>query len=360
MVDARLLKSISLGHCYLLSCLLLITLAVLIPVPAAAQGYLTASGSPTFVAPQPVEQGFTDSANGNLHLEFGFGSYPQRATEQFLPVKYVYDSNMVWNIGCSTSCSWAPSNYNSYGWRLSANTGTLTGTNCNPQCTEWIFTDSAGTARYFPVSVSTCPVPNAYASDSSGYMLNLCQTGVYAPDGSLVYSATYLQPASPGAEDSNGNYAPWGSGDTLGRALPTTTLNCNGNSAQTCYGVPNSQGGASTYTITTTAISVKTAFGQSGVTEFNGTMKVVQSIALPDGTSYTFKFDCDSTLSSACGSPHGQAAYYGLLTSMTLPTGGVVSFGWMSFSDSYSNKTRWLSSRQGSGGAWSYSPDRKS
>jgi RHS repeat-associated protein len=328
---------------------------------ARAQSYLSASGSPTFVAPEPIEQGFTDDANGNLHLEFGFGSYPQRATSQLLPVKYVYDSNMVWNIGCNTSCTWAPSNYNSYGWRLSANTGTLTGTNCSTQCTEWIFTDSAGTSRYFEVSTGTCPIPNSYASDSSGYMLNLCQTGVYAPDGSLVYSATYEQPASPGAEDTNGNYAPWGTGDTLGRPLPTTTLNCNGNSNETCYTVPNSQygnaqGGTSTYTVTIATINVKTAFGQSGVSEFSGTMNVVQSIALPDGTSYTFKFDCDSTLNSACGSPHGQTAYYGLLTSMTLPTGGVVSYGWTTFSDSYSNKSRWLSSRQTAGGTWSYSP----
>jgi RHS repeat-associated protein len=331
-------------------------LVLFAPVAARAQSYLAASGTPTFVAPEPVEQGFTDNANGNLHLEFGFGSYPQRATSQLLPVKYVYDSNMVWNIGCNTSCNWAPSNYNSYGWRLSTNTGTLSGTNCGTQCTEWIFTDSAGTSRYFPVSTGTCPVPNSYASDSSGYMLNLCQTGIYAPDGSLVYSATYEQTASPGAEDSNGNYAPWGTGDTLGRTLPTSTFNCNGNTTQTCYGVPNSQGGISTYTITIATINVRTAFGQSGVSEFSGTMNVVQSIALPDGTSYSFKFDCDSSTNVACGSPSGQSAYYGLLTSMTFPTGGVVSYGWTTFSDSYSNKTRWLNSRQSAGGLWSYSP----
>jgi RHS repeat-associated protein len=171
-----------------------------------------------------------------------------------------------------------------------------------------------------------------------------------------VYSGQWLQPASPGAEDSNGNYAPWGAGDTLGRSLPTSVFNCNGNSNQTCYAVPNSQGGTSTYTVTTATINVNTAFGQSGVTEFSGTMGVVSSIALPDGTSYTFKFDCDSTLNSACGSPHGQTAYYGLLTSMTLPTGGVVSYGYTNFSDSYSNKVRWLNSRQTVGGTWSYSP----
>ena len=164
---------------------------------ARAQSYLTAGGTPTFVAPDAVEQGFTDNANGNLHLEFVFGSYPQRASGQPLRVRYVYDSSMIWNFGCNLSgCSWSPSSYNSYGWRLATNGGNLSANNCNPSCSEYIFTDVVGTTRSFPVATTSCPVPNSYASDSSGYMLNACQTGIYAPDGSLVYSATYEQPAS--------------------------------------------------------------------------------------------------------------------------------------------------------------------
>jgi len=334
---------------------------------AQAQSYISASGTPTFVAPEPVEQGFTDDANGNLHLEFAFGSYPQRANNQPLAVRYVYDSNMIWNIGCGQAgCSWAPSNVNGYGWRLATNTGTISYLNCGQSgCSEWVYTDSVGTNRYFEVSLGTCPPPNSYASDSSGYMLVPCQTGIYAPDGSLVYSYAYEQPVSPGAEDTNGNYASWysvaGATDTLGRPLPGTTVNCNGNQNETCYTVPTSQFpnspyGTSTYTVTRATISVKTSFGQSGVSEFTGTMTVVQSIALPDGTSYTFKYDCDSATNSACGSPSGQNAYYGLLTSMTLPTSGSVSYGYTNFSDSYSNKIRWLNSRSTVGGTWSYTP----
>ena len=255
-------------------------------------------------------------------------------------VKYVYDSAMIWNIGCTgTSCSWAPSNSNNYGWRLATNGGSLTGLNCTTSCTEWAFTDPLGTTHYFPVSTGTCPIPNAYASDSSGYMLNICQTGVYAPDGSLVYSAAYEQPVSPGAEDTNGNYISWGTGglggsiDTAGRSVPATaTQNCNGNANETCFKVPNSQGRTSTYTITTATIPVKTAFGQSGVSEFTGTMNVVQSIELPDGTSYTFNFDCDSSTGNpACGSQANKVAYYGLLNSMTLPTGGTITYNYQIF-----------------------------
>src|SRR6185437_15325967 len=263
--------------------LLLRVLSVLVITSgtARAQSYLTASGAPTFVAPDAVEQGFTDNANGNLHLEFVFGSYPQRASAQPMSVRYVYDSNMIWNIGCGLSgCNWAPSNYNSYGWRLATMGGGLTATNCGSgYCTEYIFTDVLGNVRSFPVPGTACPVPNSYASDSSGYMLNVCQPAIYAPDGSVVYGNGYGQPAGP-FEDTNGNYISNATPnvDTIGRALPNLVVDCNSNTNQTCYTVPNSQGGTSTYTVTTATINVQTSFGQSGVAEFAGTMTVVQSI----------------------------------------------------------------------------------
>ena len=324
-----------------------------------AQDYLTQTGSPTFNSPEPVEQGFADAANGNLHLEWLFGSYPQRGSSQPYAVRYVYDSD-IWSVGCSESgCGWWADPGNGYYWRLATNTGTLTGLNCGSYCTEWQYTDAVGTSRYFPVSGGACPIPNAYASDSSGYMLNICQTGIYAPDGTLVYSAAYSDPQSLGAEDSNGNYITWNAPgtDTVGRTLPTIGTNCNGNSSETCYKVPNSQGGTSTYTVTTASIPVSTNFGQSGVTEYTGNITVVTSIGLPDGTSYSFLFDCNSgTGNPACGSPSGQSGYYGVLTRMTLPTGGTVTYGYTTFTDSYSNKTRWLSSRTSAGGVWTYTP----
>jgi RHS repeat-associated protein len=336
-----------------------ISLSSFAPNAAQAQDYLTQTGSPTFNSPEPVEQGFTDAANGNLHLEWLFGSYPQRGSSQPYMVRYVYDSN-IWTVGCSaSSCGWWANPGDNYGWRLATDTGTLTGLNCGTYCTEWQYTDAVGTSRYFPVSGGTCPVPNAYASDSSGYMLNICQTGVYAPDGTLVYSAPYQEPQSPGAEDSNGNYITWDapSTDTVGRSLPTIVTDCNGNSSETCYEVPNSQGGTSIYTVTTSSIPVSTNFGQSGVTEYTGNITVVTKLALPDGTSYTFLFDCNSgTGNLACGSPSGQSGYYGVLTSMTLPTGGTVTYGYTTFSDSYSNKTRWLTSRISAGGVFTYTP----
>jgi hypothetical protein len=50
--------------------------------PAAAQNYLTSTGSPSFSAPEPVELGFADASNGNLHLTIPLGTYSQRGTNQ--------------------------------------------------------------------------------------------------------------------------------------------------------------------------------------------------------------------------------------------------------------------------------------
>lgn len=325
------------------------------------QSYGTASGTPPFVSPEPVELGFTDAANGNLHLEISMGSYPQRASKQPLDIRFVYDSSSIWTIACGQfSCSWWSPYQTTSAWRLSTALVTeLAGINCgqNGACPEAVYQDQWGTSRYFPLQNTTCPIPTAYASDSSGYQVNWCQGKVYAPDGTLVESAGQAY------EDTNGNFLSVGANqtfDTLGRTIPNggagSTCGAGGTGTQTCQ-LPNSQGGVSTYTITTTTIPVQTEFGQSSVGEFAGSLVVPQSIALPDGTSYQFKYDCDSTKgNAACGSPGGQNGYYGLLTSVTLPTGGTVSYGYTKFSDSYSNKMEWFSSRTSASGTWAYSP----
>lgn len=49
--------------------------------PAEAQ-YTTATGMPSFTTALPVEMGFTNVANGNLHLEIPLGSFPQRGHQE--------------------------------------------------------------------------------------------------------------------------------------------------------------------------------------------------------------------------------------------------------------------------------------
>jgi len=93
-------------------------------------------------------------------------------------------------------------------------------------------------------------------------------SAIYAPDGTQVY---------PSVKDTNGNYFstdPNGNViDTLGRTPITKTTNGN----TITYAALNSQGQTSNYVVTTTSISVSTAFNQAGVTDYSGPQGSVQN-----------------------------------------------------------------------------------
>src|SRR4051812_38004514 len=72
--------------------------------PAEAQ-YTTAAGTPTFSTAMPVEMGFTNVANGNLHIEIPLASFPQRGSLQY-NARLVYDS-LIWTI---SNNQWSPTN----------------------------------------------------------------------------------------------------------------------------------------------------------------------------------------------------------------------------------------------------------
>src|SRR5258708_13992927 len=65
---------------------------------AFAQGYLTQIGVPAFTTALPVEQGFINLPNGNLHLQIEFGSFPERASRPLVAV-LGYDSRISDNSG---------------------------------------------------------------------------------------------------------------------------------------------------------------------------------------------------------------------------------------------------------------------
>jgi len=75
---------------------------------AVAQNYATMTGAPSFSAPEPVELGFVENANGNLHLEFPLGSFPQRGSSQPYSLRLVYDSH-IWQIFTGSGSSWGSS-----------------------------------------------------------------------------------------------------------------------------------------------------------------------------------------------------------------------------------------------------------
>src|SRR5882672_3935072 len=85
---------------------------------ALAQAYLTAISGPAFSAPAPVEKGFVNLANGNLHIEIPLAAAPQRGKRGFA-ASLVYDSR-IWQAITYPSRSWQPTNIPSSqgGWRL--------------------------------------------------------------------------------------------------------------------------------------------------------------------------------------------------------------------------------------------------
>jgi len=318
----------------------------------------------------PVENGYINAATGDLHLEIPLGSFPQRGGRQFKAM-LMYDSN-IWGSGepypLNIPMSGGPPDSvpgSMGGWRLV--TSVISGysydqTDSNSVCStdgqslytfyeDWIWYGPDGTAHAFPVLTkyfwpSACnnynppvgiPTGGAYALDATGYYMsvtNYTTATVYAPDGTIMTGVPCAQGngscLANKVEDANGNkystdnnYAnlPFASSyyhissgnpiDTLGRTLVKTTVS---GSNTIYFDVLNSQGGTSRYTVTTETVNENNGY------PYPISFPAIQSIALPNGTSYSFQYDSGTTL-----------GHLGLLTSMTLPTGGQVSYSFAWF-----------------------------
>src|SRR5258706_5914639 len=351
-------------------------------LPANAQDYLLQTGVPPFTVESPVEFGFVNLANGNLHLEIPLDSFPQRGGHP-LSAAFFYDSRF-WQAVNNTM---QPVNYTGYQhelvqWRFvtsadpgkrggySSKTyscgGTFGGTRTNYYNFRWIFPD--GSTKSFPGTSTwyvdpncakdgykATPTSRAQAGDASGYLMvvnSYYSPTVYGPDGTQVGTDTCCSIQNP--IDTNGNYVSDASFsdptkvDTLDRKPFVVTNSCNGNSNQICHDILNSQGTTYRVTVTTESISVSTNF-QNPATDYSGTITVIQSIALPNGTSYNFAYDSGTT-----------PGRYGELTGITLPTGGQITYGYSVFTDSlYQSqyrKNEWVTSRTSGSGTWNYTP----
>ena len=322
----------------------------LVTVFAHAQDYLLQTGAPTFTTAEPVEMGFINASNGNLHLEIPLASPPQRGRLRY-GAKLVYDSR-IWEASAGT---WHPDNVpNSQGgWRLvtSGSAGNYSYSVTTRRCldpntgqyytiynyTNFMWTAPEGTRHKFPVMTirdtgGICdldtPTGDALANDSSGYRIYV--TGyttakVFAKDGTQVYNGAGSDFT---VKDPNGNYFSIAANviDTLGRTVVTYVPNGAGCTASYCYNILAPNGSTSQVQVTTTTVNVNTNFGQSGVTEYSGSFTAIQSIALPNNTNYSFTYD------SGTG-----AGNFGLMKTIKLPTGTgtQVTYSWTTFADSY-------------------------
>ncbi len=357
----------------------------------AQNDYLNRVNRPNFAVTEPVEMGFNNLANGTLHLDIPMATMPQRGGNP-LTVKLTYDSRVYTPIYSPyyflpTGWGWYPDNVHQSlsGWKVvlagaadgiisdgcsapfevcagvnnSFSQGTCDGApGTNPGnymlWSNWTWESADGESKTFGITTSIAddiggncnyyqrPSDSQLANDGSGFKMvvtNYTDAVVYDNAGNQVY---------PTVEDSNGNYTGFDTNvnviDQLSRTPVVKTVNGN----VTYYDILNSQGTRSRFTVTYTTINVNTAFGRPYTAEYSGTLNVVQSLTLPNGTSYSFGYDS--------GTAPGN---YGLLTNMTLPTGGQIQFGYSNFIDSTGNLNkygRWLTSRNSLGNIWTYVP----
>ncbi len=343
-----------------------------------SQSYLNDLGSTPYGVNIPVENGFINVSNGNLHLEFPLATHPQRGALS-LNERIVYDSR-IWMFspfGTHGSYHWWP--YNIPGSNSSNNSG------------GWRFVqgNEPGTISYVGVSYSSTPCPsdpNFPSPGGGGASSNGTGTISWTEPNGTVHpfnaafsfyeddcnSIPYTQSISPGSasdgsgfsikDDGNGNplvidnngtqispqvidrygnlWSTDGNGnlvDDTGRVpvIVTQSGNVTYYDVLAPNGPINNNGTRVRYTVTSASVPVATNFQQSDVYEWNPTVQYltpVQSIQLPDGSQYTFAYDS-----------------YGGISSVTLPTGGVIQYGYTNFVDSSNTANRWLSSRtQGS------------
>lgn len=346
--------------------------------PCAAQDYMTQIGTPEFTPTIPIENGFINVANGDIHIEIPIDTVPQRGHLRYT-AKIVYDSR-IWGRQPGNFGAWAPLANSSTGdWWLaitgmgaqgipgvtptsdftavymdsSINCG---GSNYSQKATGFQLRESDGTIHYFPNIImyqnvagrtSGCfPVTSSassYPSDGSGYLMNvswpsqtLLTITVLDKFGTQVY---------PSYVDSNGNeFSQDANHNTMdSRQVVPVQVTTNGNT--TYLDVLNSTGSRSRYTLTYETISASTNFQVQNAGEWSGTLTVLQSVTRPDGSSWSFGYDSGTS-----------PGHYGELTSMTLPQGGTVNFGYTNFQDSLCEVNRWVSSRTSGGGTWTYTP----
>jgi len=308
---------------------------------------LLQTGTPQNSATLAVPLGTVDLSNGNLHLEIPVKTIPQRGGGQPITVKWVYDSQF-WKEYVTGSADtgyrawWQTSSPVGDGWRMVASPfysdlyysqQDILDPNCNNSgtvqlWTNFLFMDAASNSHAFTnLSITaiqpSCTGPNvitdgAFADDNSGYYLSITTdqwhsvpagtAKVWDSSGNLVYTGSAGGGPWGGAvgtyEDANGN---------IPQLPPSITVGNN----------PGVQG----VTVNRGNYVVNTNFTsqfQYSAYQYSGPTSNPSSIALSDGSTYSFTYDtCPGNTTCQAGQYH-----YGVLTGVTLPTGATITFGY--------------------------------
>jgi RHS repeat-associated protein len=306
-------------------------IAALFPLSASGQ---VATGNPPFAS---FGGGPFDTVNlANLNVHFGIPVISKAG--RGIPFSYtlVYDSSVWYPVGSSGSQIWTP--VANFGWagQTQVSTGYVSyissqfecfdGTQkySSPEANGFQYHDPFGAVHPFVTGwLGRCDGTTATvtATDGSGYTIDagVGEGTIHSPSGQLIYPPLNSPTGSGTSTDRNGNQITV-SGSTFTDTLGTTALTISGQGThasplQFQYTAPNTHTVA--VTLTYTSYNVKTAFQCSGISEYNQTIDLVSSISLPDGTSYSIQYE---------PTPNNSGFFTGRIHSITLPTGGTITY----------------------------------
>jgi RHS repeat-associated protein len=317
--------------------------ALLFVSPAFAQG--TATGFPPYGS---FELGKFDAVNRqNLNVNFAIPivSIPGRGSNFNFSI--VYDS-LVWTNSGGYWLSLQPSNW---GWKTRLPIGALPYTHSHTstlhRCgvdhydyketdywSNYGYVDPAGTVHAFTVSyksiydycsntTATSGTPTGYATDGSGYYINIGNQNQDAP---VVLSRAGIQITSNSLTDTNGNFISQvvvsGTETDWRDTANHTALRIVTNGSNVEYHYLDTTNTDQKFTLRYQNYSIKTNFGCSGVVEYNqsGTLPQVSlpyELDLPNGRTYSFSYE---------PTPGSTGFYTGRLQQITLPTGGTIQY----------------------------------
>ncbi len=329
----------------------LILILVLTLCPALSQAQVTTSTPPfgSFTGGPDV----INLANLNSHLAIPVLHKPGRAGFNFT-YDLSYDSSVWYTVTSGSTKSWQP--IPNWGWRgvTEAATGFTSASSTNVTCLQcnsftcwtatgeiivsnWAYHDPwgiphsfSGEADLYTGACPNMPGPStgftSQATDGSGYTLAVSVSGssitsaiVTARDGTVMNGPYNSTTGAGSGTDRNGNQITANSSGVFTDTLGTTALTVAGTSPVTfTYTAPS--GAPAHFTMSYVTRTVKTNFGCTGIAEYGPTSNsLVDRVTLPDNSFYQFNYEA---------TPGFSGDYTGRLASVTLPTGGTISYSY--------------------------------